>query len=460
MKAWKRWVLFILVGAMAVASLWQGLGTAAGKVSLPPSTVAITRYQGDSIYSITDGEIRDLVRQAVDLAGGLASVVKPGDVVVIKPNLVEIADFIGKRHPLPELLGGVATDRRVVRAVAELAHEAGAAKIYVMEGSAVPTAEAFSHYGYTAENLPFVDAIIPIESDSGGWQEKDSPRLVRVELPDGRYESEYYLNRRYYEADVVISVPTLKTHWDAAVTGAVKNLAIGATPANIYGGGPADTLRWPKIPHGNMEYHAFMSDFYRCKPAKFAVMDGLVGIQRGPTPNSNYGSRDYSAQCMNMRIILASKDPVALDVIEALVMGWDPQSVKYLQYLGADGVGNTDPANILIAGSKVRAVRKRFEGRRPGAGGQQFSDSEPPTLKVTGAKVQAGQCFLSLEAGKDTVRVEVYIDGRLAGFYREGFAEIAVDLKGYKAGKHEVEVAAYDRFLNEAVVGGLTVVKE
>ena len=451
-RTFKNLVFFVLFGAMAAAGLWRGFGAGAGGDALAPSTVAIVRAERPSADDLTDEEIDAMVRRAVTLAGGLGAVVHRGDVVVVKPNLVRTSDLIGRGHPLPKLLGGVATDRRVVRAVVRLAHEAGAGKIYVMEGSSEPTGEAFHYYGYTPGNIPFADAIIPLEADSGGWQEYDSPKLARVDLADGRYKTTYYLNRRYYEADVVISVPTLKNHWDAAVTGAVKNLSIGATPPNIYGGGPTDNLRWPRIPHGNLEYHAFMRDFYKCKPAGFAVMDGLVGIQRGPTPSSDRGSTAYESERLNMRCILSSADPLALDTVEALIMGWDPATVKYLQYLGADGLGNADPAKIGVVGRKVSEVRKDFAGVAPSGGGATYSDRTPPEVKVERVTVAGNRCLLELRADRDTARIEVYIDDKPAGVFRRGFDRLAVDISALAAGKHRLRLVAFDRFLNDREV--------
>jgi len=184
-------VLGTIITAMVMACILLGRSSTK-TIELAPSTVAIIQSDQSSVYQITEDEIRGMVRQAVALAGGLNGVVKTGDTVVLKPNLVEMRDFIGKRGLLPEILSGVATDRRVVKAVAELVHEAGAAKIFVMEGSAISTKLTFAHYGYTMENLPYVDAIIPIEEDSGGWREYDSPKLAKVKLADGKFQKEYY----------------------------------------------------------------------------------------------------------------------------------------------------------------------------------------------------------------------------------------------------------------------------
>lgn len=78
-----------------------------------------------------------------------------------------------------------------------------------------------------------MDEFIAIEEDSGAWRDYDSPGITKVNLPNGLLHKEYYLNKKYKEADVVISVPCLKNYWHAAITGGIKNVGIGATPANI-----------------------------------------------------------------------------------------------------------------------------------------------------------------------------------------------------------------------------------
>ena len=310
------------------------------------------------------------------LAGGLAGVIRSGATVVIKPNLVMPSDFFGR--PLPEMASGVATDRRVVAAVVELAREAGAGRIIVAEGSSVVTRSVYDHYGYGHERLPNVDAFMAIEEESGDWHDYTSSLLCRVSLPDGLLERYYYFNRSYRAADVIISVPTLKLHPRTVITGAIKNVAIGATPANIYGRSPDDNTRWA-IPHRPGKLHCFIRDYYKCGPARFAVVDGLVGLAHGPTPNPQWGSRSQEDDRQNMRCVLAGRDSVAVDTVAALIMGWDPRSVRHLNYLGADGLGNADPAKILITGRRVAEVRRFLPGSavRYDRGGQDHP--APPT---------------------------------------------------------------------------------
>lgn len=75
----------------------------------PDPLVAIARGANDA-EGIAVG-----VRRAVDLLGGIKSVVKPGERVLIKPNLVR--DYSGET--------GITTDIRLVREVVRLVLEAG-----------------------------------------------------------------------------------------------------------------------------------------------------------------------------------------------------------------------------------------------------------------------------------------------------------------------------------------------
>jgi uncharacterized protein (DUF362 family) len=92
------------------------------------------------------------------------------------------------------------------------------------------------------------------------------------------------------------------------------------------------------------------------------VMDGLQGLQNGPA--SVWSGTDYATDKMNMRLILAGKNAVAVDTIEALVMKCDPTKVPHLTKLEADGFGTTDVAKITVVGQQVSDVAKPFAGKQ------------------------------------------------------------------------------------------------
>jgi uncharacterized protein (DUF362 family) len=453
-------VLVLVIAGIWSVYLLPSNASALTPIQLPASKVAIVQSSQANANDIQYDEIKTMVQNAVNLAGGFTGVIKDGDVVVIKPNLVSKTDYTnpdpaGSGKPLSTETNGVCTDWRVTKAVVELVRQVNpSGKIYVMEGSSAATQDIMNALNYTSSYIPGVDRFIPIETDSGAWQDTASPGLVKVGLPDGLLHTEYYMNRKYKEANVVISLPCMKNHWSAAVSGGIKNVGIGATPANIYGTSSTDPSRNNMVAHdstaGNL--HKWIRDFYKCRPVNFVIMDGLQGIQNGPTPSYLVsGATDIAKEQMNMRLILAGKDPVAVDTIESLLMGWDPQSVGYLGYLNNDSLGNLDTACITVVGKKVDEVRKDFAGRIPPAGGAKITDKTPPGLALNSLFVQGSTLSLSLTAASETVKVELYIDGQLKEpAILTNFGNIMLDISNLSGGSHSLAVEAYDRFLNRS----------
>ncbi|MCK5307129.1 MAG: hypothetical protein KAJ73_00825, partial [Zetaproteobacteria bacterium] len=111
------------------------------------TTVALVQSEVRDASEFDYPEIRKVVREAVSLAGGLTNVIKDGDVVVLKPNIVAtrgaprmtFLDFDAYKPKLQiqREMNGITTDYRVTKAVVELVREINpSGKVYVMEGSA------------------------------------------------------------------------------------------------------------------------------------------------------------------------------------------------------------------------------------------------------------------------------------------------------------------------------------
>ena len=105
-------LLVMLFGARAIQSL------------AVPSEVTSGMSVG-AVVPLSDS-VEGTVRQSVAQAGGLAGVVNPGDLVLIKVNLVMDAPANS----------GMVTDPAVARAVVLLAREAGAGQVIIVEGTA------------------------------------------------------------------------------------------------------------------------------------------------------------------------------------------------------------------------------------------------------------------------------------------------------------------------------------
>ncbi|MDF2685749.1 MAG: hypothetical protein K0S55_930 [Clostridia bacterium] len=444
----------------------------------------VSVVQSDTVAKaedLTQDDITALVKQAIEAAGSLEGVVKDGDVVVLKPNLVTGSDYTlpgWRGKPLALEVNGNCTDYRFVRAVAIAVREVNpSGKIYVIEGSAQDTKEVMKNLNYSTEFVPEVDAFYALEDISGEWQEKDADELVKVTLEDGYLHKEYYINRMIYEADAFICLPTMKNHWNACVTGSIKNIGIGSTPSSIYGVSEDSNGRNNMVNHDNMDLHKWIADFFTCRPADFTVTDGLQGLEFGPTPCYDAaGISDIKTCQMNMRMVLAGRDAVAVDTVQSEIMNWDPYTVGYLTLLDERGIGNIDAADIIVTGNRtVSQVRTDFENTKPTAGGEMVKDLTPPEAPKAEAAFATdkddGMITITQNVDlNDVVKLEYYVDGALKSVFsqtaveafdyslsdnikvnvvKEG-SEIKINAADLAAGEHTITVAAYDKYMNRS----------
>jgi hypothetical protein len=210
-------------------------------------------------------------------------------------------------------------------------------------------------------------------------------------------------------------------------------------------------------------------DYFMCRPIDYVLVDGLQGFQNGPVPR---GHDEKQTDKMNMRTIFAGADAVAIDTVCALVTGWDPQSIGYLNHFSArsaeaansaqtgspaqivNHANTANPAQILTLGEPIDNLRKPFANKFPNLGGKLITDSEPPSLN--GIKIQQNRIIF--ETDETAVKAELYIDGYFRSLKPVNGGENIFDLSGEQLsdGAHEIKIIVYDRFLN-AVQGGKNV---
>jgi len=327
----------------------------------PSYIVAMQQASKPQAADLTTADVAELVVGAVSQAGGL-DFIHDGQTVVLKPNLVTFYEDEGE-HTATVTVNGVSTDWRVVKAVADLVRAKNpSGKILVMEGSRILTMAVFPVLGYTAENFgTAVDEFVGIEGSSCS-----DPSTTDLEQRSAANGKQYWVNKRYMAADVVIAIPTLATDAAAGIGGAVQSVGIGATPAGQYGSGlnSIDCTRTKIDQSSPVAVGEFIRDFYALRPVDFVVMDGLQGLQHGALPVwDDSGTYAYASSIMNMRLVLAGKNAVAVDSIAASVMKCRPDQVPFLTGLQAAGLGTTSAAEIRVVGKPVSEVARPFAGK-------------------------------------------------------------------------------------------------
>jgi uncharacterized protein (DUF362 family) len=451
----KRWRLNLLIGILAALFAVSAIqGQTISQSLATEATAQVSIVRSDAWPS--DAEVEAMVREAVRLAGGLESVIHPGDVVVIKPNLVQ---------DVPPDRGWV-TDPRVTRAVVRLAQEARAGTIYIAEGTAVyasgqqdryPTRRAFQVAGYDANGDMVDDAtgvqLIDLNISGDHTDATDPAYVTSVTIPNGLIRKQYWIPNPILNCDVLISVPLLKNHSNAGLTLALKNM-IGIAPNDIY-----HYPGWPvgkhSLSHEPFDLPRHIVDLNLCRPIDFVVVDGLRGMTDGPI-----GSHFVSPP---MQLIMAGRDPVAADTIGALSIGYDPVSIVYLDMAQNVGLGLADVSRITVRGRSVSEVRRDFPvpyGNPPA----QRAESQPPTVEILSpAEGTTVWGVIAIEAtASDNVgvaKVEFYVDDVLAETvagapFSSAQGEpyrLLLDTATLSLGPHTLKVVAYDAMLNQAI---------
>jgi uncharacterized protein (DUF362 family) len=417
-----------------------------------PAKVAAVRSDKADCSDIGYAEIENMIRQAVQDAGGWEDIISDGDLVVLKPNLVAVPPT-----PAPHFCNGKVTDPRILEITAKLVKEINpSGKVYIMEsGATTDSYEDMQNLGYT--ELEYIDSVIALEWTGRSF---DDTMLQSVSLsdeqslyPDNQKPNNarpIYLHKTYFDADVIISVPVLKNHAIAGITGAVKNVGIGATPPRIYGS--ENNLRDLITHDPAADLHKWIHDFYACRPVDFVIMDGLQGLEYGPGGYSpgNYDNylEQMQASQKNMRLILAGRDPVALDAIAGLMMYHDPLLANHLVYLHNDHYGIVDPARIELVGVQVPDVRKDFEHDDPVGAATKYTKN---ICDDYGLEFWFGKdsLFLSVPNPENLARMQVSVDGQKIEKYIIGsFDGVQLPLEGINVSNKSLTVNFEDRYLN------------
>lgn len=245
--------------------------------------------------------VRDLLEQCK-----WRDLIAPGAKVVIKPNLC--TERVEQIHTANTSLG-------VMRAVCEVLLER-TANITLVEsnGARYPAEAAFENNGVYAL------------ANELGVQVQNLSKDKLIEVPDARMKG-FGLATTWLEADAFITLPVLKTHATTVFTGALKN-------------------QWGCIPRYDRimlhKYlHELIGDVNKMRPVTIALMDGLVGMQgRGP----------INGFPINMNVLLASTDPVALDATGMRLIGLEPLTSGHIVHAQRIGLGTFEADKIRVDG--------------------------------------------------------------------------------------------------------------
>lgn len=312
---------------------------------------------------------RDFLRTAVSLAGvaGLGGVAGcPGDplfgddgfaaTAVLKARayderlwevveegmrLIPPPDVRGKRVllkanfvDLPRAGRPVVTNPMLLGALVEAFRGRGAAEVLIGDGPALQrdAYEILDAAGMT----PLLDELgirfVDLNLD-------DLVRLPNAGNATGL--SELYLAATAYHADVLVSVPKMKTHHWAGVSLAMKGM-FGIMPAAVYG--------WPRNRFHRHDPHHAVFDFNRTRSPDYCIIDGVMAME---------GNGPIQGTPREMGVLVFGDNATAVDATACRVMGLRPERIGYLQK-AAGVLGPVSDSRIEQRGEPLASVAASF----------------------------------------------------------------------------------------------------
>lgn len=268
------------------------------------------------LQQVAGPDITQNLQTAIDAVGGIGAYVKPGDRVLIKPN-------VGFDRPAD---WGATTSPTVVAEVIRLCYAAGATAVYVTDYSINDPAGCFSRSGIgQAAEQAQATVLLPRAAD-----------MELVQLNGQRLTSwrSYYSPFERYRINRVIGVPTAKQHQRSVMSGAIKNW---------YGllGGSRSRL--------HQDIDTVLCDLCGMMKPTLVVMDASrLLLRNGPTGGSPLDVLS------NFNHIIAGTDQVAIDTLtsvwlarEARVSNPDPRRIGWLVQAQQRGLGTMSYTSVM-----------------------------------------------------------------------------------------------------------------
>jgi uncharacterized protein (DUF362 family) len=277
-----------------------------------PSLVEASAETGFDL-AVARGDTTQAVQAVVETLGGMARFVKPGQTVVLKPNM---------SFPNPPEWGAT-THPDVVTAVARHCLQAGAKRVLVLDYPLRRPSVCLERSGITAafEGVPNVH--VQALADRKFYQP--------VSVPDGRELREVEIARDLLQADVLINLPVAKSHMATGVSFGMKNLM---------------GLIWDRgYLHQYIDLNQGIADLSTVIRPDLIIMDATR-----PLTTAGPGG---PGEIVELNTLVAGTDPVAVDAYTVSLASWyghefSGSNVKYIAKAAQMGLGQIEVARLKI----------------------------------------------------------------------------------------------------------------
>lgn len=260
------------------------------------------------LVAIKGSDPAGMFDEGINSLGGMEAFVKPGQSVVVKPNIGWDAVPERAANTNPGLIG------RIVKRC----YEAGASEVNVFDNTCDEWKKCYANSGIEDEVKDAGGNIVPGNSES---------YYREVKVPGGKRLKETKVHELILDSDVFINVPVLKSHGSAKLTIAMKNLM-----------GVVWDRRWW---HKN-DLHQCIADYATFRNPDLNIVDAYRVMKRN-------GPRGVSVEdVIRLDTMVISRDIVAADAAASKIFGMEPEDIPYIAIASEMGIGSMDLGNMHI----------------------------------------------------------------------------------------------------------------
>lgn len=288
-------------------------------VALSAGTASFLGFPGrlwaasDPHITVVKGAPAAATRAAVEALGGMRAFVRPGQKVVIKPNMSFSADVDSATNTHPE----------VVRALLVMCIEAGAGSVRVLDHTFQSGTLSLERSGI----LDVCNAVMPgaCHNLTQGRHYRESALAGAREMKGNAFMADVL------DADVLIAAPVAKSHSSTGVSLCLK--------------GQMGLIRDRNVMHSRYDLDTAIVDLcFKLKPALAVIDASRVLSTNGPSG---------PGKVLTPGEVIASADPVAADAMAVASYPWygrqiQPRQVAHIAQAHARGLGRMDIENMNV----------------------------------------------------------------------------------------------------------------
>jgi len=283
----------------------------------------------------TGDDRRLAVRKAVETLGDdFISKCREADSIFIKANLIDNQYQLACTHV------------DAVRGLLDVIRTYSKTPVKIGDAAYRGTKAAFEHFGYE-RLLDEYHQVELVDLSEDDFVDGDTIRADGSKNPIRR-------SKIAALSELKISLAPLKVHKEVGLSASVYSWTTGTwiVPSRISATGRV-WARWPWLEEeGVKAHHQSVVELYRQGPCDVGIIDGIMAMQ---------GDGPVQGSAVDMGIVLAGFDAIAVDAVAATLIGFDPSEIGYLKMCHEAQLGSIDMSQINVPPMQMSELTRQLQ---------------------------------------------------------------------------------------------------